>query len=187
MKPPWGRILKDKANTDAHLFSVLPFRLYFRPFAEPYATLNRKSLKLLDEQKTVDGHECVTVDDGHLRVDLDRDRDFVPVAFQTYGRNLIIRFDGKIEYYRRQGAIWWLPKAFEVTSHGKAQGPLADRIRGVGVQTTIGVPLKKSDFALIFEPGTIVWDARTREEYRIRSDGSKEPIHRPGRRKAPPK
>jgi hypothetical protein len=176
-KPPLGRILQEKANTDAKLYTLLPFRLYFRPLAEPFGTLKRKSLKLLDERKTVEGHECVAVDDGRLRVYLDRDRDFVPVAFQTYGRNHIVRFEGSIEYYRNQGAKLWLPKAFQVTFHGKGQG-LADRTRGDGVQTKIGVPLKNSDFALVFEPGTVVWDEKTGQEYRIRNDGSKEPTQR---------
>jgi hypothetical protein len=141
--PPRGRILQEKANTDAHLYSLMPFRLYFRPLAGPYATLERKSLKLSDERKTVDGHECVAVDDGRLRVHLDCGRDFVPVAFQTFGRNGILHFDGNIEYYRAdKGPLRWLPKAFQVTSHG-GTGGFAVRTRGDSVQTTIGVQLKE--------------------------------------------
>jgi hypothetical protein len=77
----------------------------------------------------------------------------------------------------------WVPKAFQLTSHTNVKGQgWADRIRGDGVQTQIGVLLKNGEFALIFEPGTIVWDARTEEQYRIRDDGSKEPFGRQGRR-----
>jgi hypothetical protein len=109
-KPPRGAILQEDANTDAQLYSLMPFRLYFRPLAKPYATLKGKSLKLLDERKTIDGHECVTVDYGYLRVDLDRDRDFIPVAFQTYGRNHIVRFECTIDYYRNQTGCAGFPK-----------------------------------------------------------------------------
>jgi hypothetical protein len=189
-KPPLGHILvleeDEKGNTDAGVPSLRPLMLYFRPLAEPYNTLSRKTLKLLDERKTIDGRECVSVDDGRTRVYVDRDRDFVPVAFDcrtTKGRFV---YGGTLEYYHKQGAMQWLPKAFHVTMHFRGQN-VADRIRGEGVQTEIGVPLKDSDFVLKFEPGTIVWDARTREEYRILSDGSKEPIERRRRRRAPPK
>ncbi|HEV8067237.1 MAG TPA: hypothetical protein VGP76_05850 [Planctomycetaceae bacterium] len=136
--PPRGRILQEKANTDARLYALMPFRLYFRPLAEPYGTLERKSLKLLDQRKTVDGHACVAVDDGRLRVHLDCDRDFVPVAYQTFGGKGILHFEGKIEYYRAdKGPLRWLPKAFQVTSPVPG---FAVRTQGDSVQTTIGVP-----------------------------------------------
>jgi hypothetical protein len=184
-KQPRGGINTEKDNSDAICAANLPLRLCFRPLAEPYNTLRRKTLKLLDERKTVDGHECVTVDDGHLRVYLDCDRDFVPVAFEGYVRGNRY-MNGSLEYYRKQDAMKWVPKAFQVSCYLKAQG-VSERHRGERVQTEIGAPLKDRDFALIFEPGTVVWDARTREEYRILSDGSKEPIQRRGRRRAPPK
>src|ERR1700733_12107068 len=149
-KPPLGRILEEKANTDARLYTLMPFRLYFRPLAEPFATLKRKSMKLFDERKTIDGHECVTVDDGRLRVHLDCGRDFVPVAFQAFGsrgragRNVILRFEGNIEYYRAdKGPLRWLPKAFQVTSHVPG---FAVRTLGDAVQTTTGAQLKDSEF-----------------------------------------
>jgi hypothetical protein len=93
--------------------------------------------------------------------------------------------EGSIEYYRKPDAMRWYPKAFQVILHQKGQQNVPERIRGDAVQTEIGVPLKDSEFALIFAPGTVVWDARTREEYRIRDDGSKEPIERRRRRRAP--
>jgi hypothetical protein len=185
-KSPLRRILGERASTDDHLFTLLPFRLYFRPFAGPYAPLKQKTLKLLDDRKTIDGHECVTVDDGHLRVYLDRDRDFVPVAFQAYGGNGVLRLDGNIEYYSKEDAMRWVPKAFQVTLHVKGQNE-ADRIRGDDVQTDIGDLLKDSDFSVIFEPGMTVWDERTGQQYRIRQDGSKEPIAKRPRKIAPPK
>jgi hypothetical protein len=197
LKPPRGYIKDEKGTSDANNADVLPLMLYFRPLAEPYDILRRKTLKLLDERKTIDGHECVTVDDGRTRVYLDRDRDFVPIACQCYlqkgfravesSRPGFVLLEGSIEYYRKQDAMRWYPKAFQVTHHAKGQQNVPDRTRGDGVQTEIGASLKDSDFALIFEPGTVVWDARTREEYRIRSDGSKEPIERRARRRAPPK
>ena len=95
--------------------------------------------------------------------------------------------EGSIEYYRKQDAMRWYPKSFQVIKHNKGQQGVSNRTRGEGVQTEIGAVLKDSDFTLVFEPGTVVWDARTREEYRILSDGSKEPIERRGRRRAPPK
>jgi hypothetical protein len=67
----------------------------------------------------------------------------------------------------------WLPKAYQVTMHDNTPGA-EDRTRGDRVQTEIGAPLKDSDFRLNFEPGTVVWDARTWIEYRVRDDGSKE-------------
>jgi hypothetical protein len=195
-KPPLGRILEKKVNTDARTSALLPLMLYFRPLAEPYDTLKRKTLKLVDERKTIDGHECVTVDDGSLRVNLDCERDFVPVAYQFYlekgaqaaesSRPGFVLQDGSIEYYRKQDALRWYPKASQVTFHNRGQEGVPDRIRGDGVQTQIGAPLKDRDFALIFEPGTVVWDARTREEYRIRDDGSKE-ITKQRRKPVPPK
>jgi hypothetical protein len=51
------------------------------------------------------------------------------------------------------------------------------------VQTEIGVLLKDSDFRLDFGPGTVVWDAGTEEQYRVRDDGSKESTDRPHRPK----
>jgi hypothetical protein len=86
--------------------------------------------------------------------------------------------DGSIEYYRKQDAMRWYPKAFQVTVHAKGQEGVPNRIRGDRVQTEIGAPLKDSDFSLIFQSGTVVWDARTWVEYRIRDDGSKEIIKR---------
>jgi hypothetical protein len=185
-KPPRGFINEEKVNRDVELPSLQPLMLYFRPLAEPYAILKRKTLRLLDERKSIDGHECVTVDDGHLRVYFDCDRDFVPVAFDRYTKDRRLVYDGSLEYYRKQGAIRWLPKAFQVTLHAKGQN-VPDRIRGDGVQTEIGAPFKDSDFLLKFEPGTVFWDMRTRQQYRVRDDGTKEPIQRPGRRRAPPK
>jgi len=184
-KTPRGGILKEKGNHDAICSSNLPLRLCFRPIAEPFATLKRKDLKLSNAHKTIDGHECIQIDDGHLRVDLDCERDFVPVAFEGYvgGKRYM---DGSIEYYRKGDAIAWVPKAFQVSWYSKQQG-LEQRDRGSDVQTAIGAPLKDSDFALIFKPGTIVWDARTREQYRIRDDGSKEPLGRRQRRNPAPK
>jgi hypothetical protein len=77
----------------------------------------------------------------------------------------------------------WVPKAFQV--NWKKPG-VWSRHRGERVQTEIGAPLKDSNFALSFEPGTLVWDARTREGYRIRDDGTKEITQR-RRKPAPPK
>jgi hypothetical protein len=183
--PPRGGILQEKGNHDAICSPNLPLRLCFRPIAEPFATLKRKDLKLSDAHKTIDGHECVQVDDGHLRVDLDCERDFVPVAFEGYldGKRYM---DGSIEYYRKGDAIAWVPKAFQVRCGLKQQG-VEQRDRGSDVQTAVGAPLKDSDFALIFKPGTTVFDQRTREQYRIRDDGSKEPVGRRQRRNPPPK
>jgi hypothetical protein len=179
---PRGGIHKNKDNSDAICAPNLPLRLCFRPLAEPYKTLSRKTLKLLDERKTIDGHECVTVDDGHLRVCLDCARDFVPVAFEGYiqGKRYM---DGSLEYYGKRDAMKWVPKAFQV--NWKKPG-VWSRHRGERVQTEIGAPLKDSNFALSFEPGTLVWDARTREGYRIRDDGTKEITQR-RRKPAPPK
>jgi hypothetical protein len=182
--PPRGGILKEKGNHDAVCSPNLPLRLCYRPIAEPFATLKRKDLKLSDARKTIDGHECVQVDDGHLRVDLDCERDFVPVAFEGYldGKRYM---DGSIEYYRKGDAIAWVPKAFQVNFGLRQQG-VEQRDRGSDVQTAVGAPLKDSDFALIFKPGTIVFDQRTREQYRVRDDGSKEPVGRRQRRNPPP-
>jgi hypothetical protein len=189
-KPPLGRILvlgeEEKGNTDADVPSLQPLMLYFRPLAEPYVMLKRKTLKVLDERATIDGHECVTVDDGRTRVYLDRERDFIPVAFHRYTKDRRLVYEGSLEFYRKQDAMRWLPKAFQVTPHAKGQN-VAERIRGDRLQTEIHAPLKDSDFALIFEPGTVVWDARSQEEYRIRDDGSKEPIERHRQRRPPPK
>jgi hypothetical protein len=194
-KPPRGTIREEKRNIEADHTQLVAFMLYFRPLAEPYDALRRKTLKLLDERKTIDGHECVVVDDGRTRVYLDCDRDFIPVAFQRYvqpswrmagsDRPGFVYLDGSIEYYRKQGGMRWLPKAFQVTMHGNQPGA-NDRTRGDQVQTEIGASLKDSDFSLIFQPGTVVWDARTWVEYRIRDDGSKE-ITKRRRKPAPPK
>jgi hypothetical protein len=180
---PRGGIKSKKDNSDAICAPNLPLRLCFRPLAEPYRTLSRKTLKLLDERKTIDGHECVTVDDGHLRVYLDCDRDFVPVAFEGYidGKRYM---NGSLEYYGKRDAMKWVPKAFQVNWYSPG---VSARHRGERVQTEIGAPLKDSDFALTFDPEMVVWDARTREEYRVLSDGSKEPIERRRRKNAPPK
>jgi hypothetical protein len=184
-KPLRGGINREKDNSHAISSANLPLRLYFRPLAEPFATLKRKDLKLSEGRKTIDGHECVQIDDGHLRVYLDCNRDFVPVAFECYVKGNRY-MDGSLEYYRKQDAMRWVPKAFQVSWYSKAQG-VSQRDRGDRMQTEIGAPLKDSDFALVFEPGTVVWDARKREEYRIRSDGSKEPIERRRRRGEPAK
>jgi hypothetical protein len=193
--PPRGTIREEKRNIEADNVHLMAFMLYFRPFAEPYDALRRKTLKLLAERKNIDGHECVAVDDGRTRVYLDCDRDFVPVAFQRYlrpgwrtsgsDRPGFVFLDGSIEYYRKQGGMWWLPKAFQVRMHGNRPDAV-DRTRGDRVQTDIGASLKNSDFSLIFQPGTFVWDARTSVEYRIRDDGSKE-ITKQRRKPALPK
>jgi len=199
LKPPRGTILEEdeKGCDAAKVAGRLPLMLYLRPLAETYDTLRRKTLKLLDGRKTIDGHECVTVDDGRTRVYLDCGRDFIPIACQRYlqkgfraaesSQTGFVLLDGGIEYYRKQDVLRWYPKAFQVTMHNKGQQGVANRTRGDGVQAEIGARLKDSDFALVFEPGTIVWDARTREEYRIREDGSKEPIERRRRKRAAPK
>ncbi len=194
VNPPRGHILEEEKkgtggtkNTD-----VWPLMLYFRPLGEPYDTLRRTTLKLLDERKTIDGHECVTIDDGRTRVYLDCDRDFIPVACQLRlqkgfhaaesSRPGFVLTEGSIQYYRKQDALRWYPRAFQVTKHNKGQQGVSNRTRCESVQTEIGAVFKDSDFTLTFEPGTVVWDARTREMYRILSDGSKEPIERRGRR-----
>jgi|GEM_PF-5302529 hypothetical protein len=183
-KRPRGGITTKKDNSDAICAPNLPLRLCFRPLAEPYRTLSRKTLKLLDERKTIDGHECVTVDDGRLRVYLDCNRDFVPVAFEGYNIQGRRYMNGSLEYYGKRDAMKWVPKAFQVNWQIPGEW---SRHRGERVQTEIGVPLKEGDFALTFDPGTVVFDARTREWYRVLSDGSKEPIERGGRRRAPQK
>jgi hypothetical protein len=175
LKPPRGYISEEKGSRDTNSPTVLPLMLYFRPLAEPYDTLRRNTLQLLDERKTIDGHQCVAIDDGRTRVYLDRDRDFIPIAFKS-SRPGFVLLEGSIEYYRKQDAMRWHPKVFQVTLHNEGQKGVPDRVRGDSVQTAIGAPLKESDFALTFEPGTLVWDGRTGEEYRILSDGSKEPI-----------
>jgi hypothetical protein len=73
-----------------------------------------------------------------------------------------------------------------VTHHLGHQN-VPDRIRGDGVQTNIGAPLKDSDFWLNFKPGTIFWDMRTRQQCRVRDDGSNELIPRRGGKRAPQK
>jgi hypothetical protein len=175
-KRPHGSILDENANTDAHLYKLMPFMLYFRPFAEPFATLKRKDLKLLGGRKTIDGHECVAIEDGQLRIYLDCDRDFIPVAFEGYLKNGDRYLDGNVEYYRdvKHEGLSWVPKAFRVTC--KRWGVVA---RGDRVQTEIGIPLKDSDFSLIFKPGTIVWDERAHQEHFVRKDGSKYPLKPP--------
>jgi hypothetical protein len=92
--------------------------------------------------------------------------------------------NGSLEYYGKRDAMKWVPKAFQVNWQIPGEW---SRHRGERVQTEIGVPLKEGDFALTFDPGTVVFDARTREWYRVLSDGSKEPIERGGRRRAPQK
>jgi hypothetical protein len=200
LKPPRGYILEqeEKGTGDTNNSDVLPLMLYFRPLAEPYDTLRPKTLKLLDERKTIEGHECVTVDDGRTRVYLDCDRDFIPVACPRYlqkgqgaaesSRPGFVLLDGSIEYYRKQDAMRWYPKSFQVIKHNKGQQGVSNRTRGDDVQTEIGAPLKDSDFSLKFEPGTVFWDMRTRQQYRVRDDGSNELIpRRRGKRVVPAK
>jgi hypothetical protein len=182
--PLRGRILAKRGNQDAYTVELLPLMLYFRPLADPPAKLNRKALKLADGHKTIGGHECVTIDDGHFRVDLDCTRDFIPVSFEAYGQDGYVFHNGTLEYYHGRDAMAWVPKSFETRLHWKSTG-VAERIWGESVQTAIGVPLEDSSFRLTFAPGTIVWDQRTQEEYRLREDGSKEPM-RQLRRKRPP-
>jgi hypothetical protein len=190
LEPPRGYILlldeEEKGNTDAGSPSLQPMMLYFRPLAEPYETLRRKTLRLLDEHKTIDGRECIAVHDGRTRAYLDRDRDFVPVAFHRYAKDHRVIYDGSLEYYRKQGGTRWLPKSFQLTMHVKVQQGVPNRIGGDSVQTEIDAPLKDSDFLLKFEPGTTFWDMRTKKEYRVRDDGSNEFIPR-RRRRAPAK
>jgi hypothetical protein len=176
-EPPHGSI---DAEREAVAAALLPLMLYFRPLTR----LNHNSLKLADGRKSVDGHECVTIDDGGIRVDLDCGRDFLPVAFQAYVKGGRVCLVGSLEYYHKNDAIRWVPKTFLAKWFGHG---FEERHRGDYVQTEIGASLKDSDFALVFEPGTVVWNVRTREEYRIRSDRSKEPIDRRRRRKAPAK
>jgi hypothetical protein len=170
LKPPRGYIeVAEKGSyRDTNNSIILPLMLYVRPLAEPYDTLSRTTLKLLDQRRTIDGHECVGVDDGRTRVYLDRDRDFIPVACQRYLPKSsrvappgFVLLDGSIEYYRKQDAMRWYPKAFQLTKHYQVAG-VSSRTRGDSVQTTIGVAIKDGAFALSFGPGTIVYDARTR-------------------------
>jgi hypothetical protein len=177
MQPPAGRILSEKGNRDARTTLLVPLMLYFRPLV----TLDTKALALADGRKTIDGRQCVTIDDGEMRVDLDRGREFIPVAFEVYLEDGRVYSGGTLEYYRNRDARTWVPKSFQLKT------PSRQSIRGSNVQTAMAALLKESEFVLTFEPGTIVWDARTQEEYRVGADGSKELIGRPRRRKPLPK
>jgi hypothetical protein len=184
-KKPWGGITTRKENTDATVHYLLPLRLYLRPLVGSFHTLDREELRLSDERKTIDGRECVAIDDGHMRVYCDCERDFIPVAIQCYIKGNL-SLDGKLEYreYRRQGASSWLPQAFEVTRYSKSAG-VENRFRGEKIEVEMGAPFKDSDIGLVFEPGTTVFDMKTGEEYRIQKDGTKEILrkHRLGKAK----
>jgi hypothetical protein len=186
LKPPYGSIHRVKETPSYHFESpqhLAPLLLFLRPLVEPYSgTFKRRTWKLLEERRRIDGHECVTVDDGHTRAYLDCDRDFVPVTFERYTENRAVWYSGSLEYYGKQGALRWVPRTFLLKLHSSAPST-ADETRGDGVQTEIGVLLKDSDFRLDFGPGTVVWDAGTEERYRVRDDGSKESAERPHRAK----
>lgn len=177
IEPLYGSIHRVK-ESPSYLFEspphLAPLLLFFRPLDEPYGTLQRRSWKLLDERRRINGHDCVTVDDGRTRAYLDCDRDFIPVAFKRYTKDRTFLHRGSLEYYRTQGAMRWLPKSFLVKPISNRQD-VADDIRGDAVQTEIALPLKDSNFHLDFAPGTVVWDAGTEQEFRVRDDGSKEP------------
>jgi hypothetical protein len=127
--PPAGRILTEIGNTEGKAPHLLALLLYFRPLADPPARVKRKTLKLADGRKTIGGRECVTIDDGHLRADLDCTREFIPVSFETYGRDGRVRYDGTLEYYHEQGTTAWVPKAFAIKLHLVRAG-IADRVGG---------------------------------------------------------
>ena len=182
IEPLYGSIHRVKETPSFLLESpphLAPSLLFFRPLADPYGTLQRRSWKLVKEHKLIDGHNCVTVDDGRTHAYLDCDRDFIPVAFDRYTlKDHLFMYRGSLEYYRSQGAMRWVPKSFLVKLHSHARD-VADEIRGDGVQTELDVPLKDSNFHVNFKPGTVVWDAGTEQEYRVRDDGSKEPFRWP--------
>jgi hypothetical protein len=169
-KQPWGRIHEEKVNTDADVPSLLPLMLYVRPLEK----LDRKALRFSDVRKTIGGHVCVAIDDGRFRLYLDGDRAFVPVAFERYVKDGTLFLDGSLEY-RKQDESTWVPTAFQFTRYSNGRG-VAERDRGDRAEVETGAPLKDSDFSLTFGPGTVVWDARTQEEYVIREDGSKVPV-----------
>jgi hypothetical protein len=154
----------------------MPLMLYYRPIAAPYATLNRKALKVVDKSVKIDGRTCLCVDDGRIRLYLDTEFALIPVAFQVRRRDGGPFLDGLIEY-APHAVLALAPKRFEVKRYGResSTNPV-ETIRGELTQTRVGGPLPTGTFDVKFAPGTDVYDQRTKKMLRVRPDGSQERI-----------
>ena len=95
----------------------------------------------------------------------------MPLAIETY------RPDGRkasradIEYVEHTDLFWapsrYTINVFDPMKHDNVL--LSHECRDFAID--VHAPLRQDDFAVVFEPGTKVYDERTKERYKIAADG----------------
>jgi|HubBroStandDraft_6_1064221.scaffolds.fasta_scaffold60961_2 hypothetical protein len=136
-----GTILPVRGNTDVTNLHLLPILLYYRPLDDTFAVLRKKTLKLSGRIEQVDGHQCLRVDDGRTRVDLDCERGLIPVAFQRYWPwNGKLFLDGHIEYAPHR-TLLFVPKRFEVKQYSRPS-QIAETFSGDIAETHWAAPAR---------------------------------------------
>jgi hypothetical protein len=155
-----GSILRERRNTDVDTPHILPILLCYRPLNPTFAVLRKDAMKLSEGPVLINGHKCVRVDDGRIRVYLDCQCGLIPVAFQRFRKNGDMYLDGTIEY-ASHGTLSFVPKHFELKRYFRPSH-VAETFSADITETQIGVRLPDEEFGLKFGPGTQVFDQRTR-------------------------
>jgi len=144
------------------------------------ALVNSRSRKfrVVSEDALVNGLHCVEIQKSNDRGNViekcwvDPARDDVVVAYEHWFPPQQRRSTTSIEY-QQDRVHGWVPARWTDSSAG-------ERREETVTNYAINKPIPAETFSLKLAPGTLVFDQRTREQYRVAKDGSKSDVVKAG-------
>jgi hypothetical protein len=169
----YGFISTKGENEDSHQARLLPLFMYFRPFAEPFHILTKRTLRIKAADVVVNNRHCVVVSDGLTSAWLDPLRACVPLVIEQYRPSGRCSLRAEIQY-AEDDVLYWVPKRYRVNVYNIVHPNKLDvcyELSDIVIKPRVS--LSQRDFALIFPLGTNVYDGRDGTRYRVGPDGTK--------------
>ena len=169
----YGGIVTDTRNRATGEARFLPLLMYLRPFAEPFHLLDKRALRVKTADTIVNNQHCVVISDGHMSAWLDPARACIPLVLELHRTNGETSMRAEVEYAEDK-VLYWVPKRYRVSLYDMPHPSKVNIYYEVSsIVLRPQLSLAQRDFALVFPPGTDVYDGRDETRYRVGPDGRK--------------
>jgi|SRR5580704_543409 hypothetical protein len=168
-----GAIMTRAENMESHSARIMPLLLYFRAFSEPFNMLDKSAMRIKNADSVSKGRHCIVVSDGHKVVWVDPSRSCLPLVIEEYRPDGLRTLRAEVEYAEHD-QLFWVPARYRVECYDIAKPTKVGVCYEVSdIVVKAALPLAQSDFALVFSPGTEVYDGRDGMRYKVGADGGK--------------
>jgi len=179
--PAVGFIKSERRHPERANDSLIPTLMTFRPYDANLGGVDVAQYAVSARAGAVEGVSCVLLEakkwiDG-MRMDfwLDPHREFVVlraekrITGQPYPHFVID------VSYQKDASLGWIPSAWKYVNQGGGPAVREQTMARV-TRYEINVSIPRSEFQIVYPPGTIVRDLRTREDYAVKENSEKRAI-----------